>query len=179
MLSLSLVLYHAEQENNKIPESLKVFSFYLFTLHTVPYLVLKQSGRYFHTVLVCQTSFVKTGFWTSETSCLGWEQYGNSDLQEPYWILLVRISVLLLPSAGGMLHWSERSACASATYWSEQTSLFFLLSKALTFLPERRLWKGYEILRGLISNKKKRIPMNNEFPGPPYPPINGLFKIYS
>ena len=38
--------------------------FYLFIMHTVPYLVLvtKQPGRYFYTVWLSQTSFVKSNF---------------------------------------------------------------------------------------------------------------------
>ena len=45
-----------------------VWTFYLFALHTVSYLVTNQSGRYFHTVRAGQTSLVKFNFQSSESN---------------------------------------------------------------------------------------------------------------
>ena len=42
--------------------------FYLFALHTGPYVGINQNGRYFHTVQAGQTSFVKSNFQTSESN---------------------------------------------------------------------------------------------------------------
>ena len=103
--------------------------FYIFAPHTVSYLVKRPPVRYSYTVrerhhIIIPVKPVLSGLTfrlqmrcenvECHSSCLSCEQYGNSDLQEPYcpsafgfrtvWLLQVRISILLPPSAGGMLH---------------------------------------------------------------------------
>ena len=106
----------------------RVGTFYIFAPHTVSYLVKRPPVRYSYTVrerhhIIIPVKPVLSGLTfrlqmrcenvECHSSCLSCEQYGNSDLQEPYcpsafgfrtvWLLQVRISILLPPSAGGML----------------------------------------------------------------------------
>ena len=75
------------------------------------------------------------------SSCLSCEQYGNSDLQEPYcpsafgfrtvWLLQVRISILLPPSAGGMLQTDPADSSLLAACQSGVQTLCWLVCEVL------------------------------------------------